>query len=224
MPTTPHLIEELAPPLGILTLNRPDKRNALSSALRADLVAALARLAADPRVSVGVLLSEGPVFCAGFDLSEFGDRDPARMAAIFAEADAYHRAVGTFPKPLVAGIQGPAPAGGFDLAVLCDVRLAAPEATFAHPEIKFGAPPLFGPLREAIGGGLARDLILSGRKIDAAEAARIGLVSRVVAAERLREETLAEARRIAEAPLRTLKSVKAQIVASFSPGTFGTGF
>ncbi len=117
-----------------------------------------------------------------------------------------------FPKPLVAAINGPAMGGGLDLAVLCDVRVAAEDAAFAHPEIKFGAPTLYGPLAETIGGGLARDLCLTGRRIDAQEAYRIGLVSSVVPLDRLLDEAMAVANSIAEAPLATLKLVKGMII------------
>jgi enoyl-CoA hydratase len=106
--------------------------------------------------------------------------------------------------------------GGLDLAVHCDIRICAEGAAFAHPEIKFGAPALFGPLGEIIGGGLARDLCLSGRRIDAQEAYRIGLVSKVVPAERLLDEALAAAGTIAEAPLTALKATKRMIIDTYS--------
>ena len=112
----------------------------------------------------------------------------------------------------VAAVNGPAMGGGLDLAVLCDVRVAADNAAFAHPEIKFGAPTLFGPLAEVIGGGLARDLCLTGRRIDAQEALRIGLVSSVVPLDRLLEEAMTVANSIAEAPLVTLRRVKGMII------------
>ena len=126
--------------------------------------------------------------------------------------DRFHLRLINFPKPLVAAINGSAMGGGLDLAVLCDVRVAAEDAAFAHPEIKFGAPVLYGPLAEVIGGGLARDLCLSGRRIDAQEAYRIGLVSSVVPLDRLLDEAMVIANSIAEAPLATLKLVKGMII------------
>ena len=102
--------------------------------------------------------------------------------------------------------------GGFDIAVMADIRIATPQAVFAHPEIKFGAPILYGLLREMIGGGMARDICLTGRNIDAAEAHRIGLVSRVVEPERLLAECKQTAAQIAEAPPAALKALKKQIV------------
>lgn len=200
--------------VGVLRLNRAEKRNALNTALRDEIDACLVEMEADDAVCAALLLAKGPVFCAGFDTKEFAG-DPEQMRAVFESSDRYHRRVAEFAKPLVVGVQGPAMGGGFDLAVLCDIRIATGAAAFAHPELKFGAPALFGPLREIIGGGLARDLCLTGRVIDAEEAFRIGLVSQLVEPEALEETCLHTARTIAEAPLATLKAVKAQIVRSF---------
>ncbi len=201
--------------LALVTLNRPEKRNALSIELRNQLDSALRELEKDDAVSVVVLLADGLVFCAGFDTKEFYDRSPDHLRAMKDSSERYHRRLAEFAKPIIAGIQGPAMGGGFDLATLCDVRIAAPEAAFAHPEIKFGAPALFGPLKEIIGGGLARDLVLTGRTIDAPEALRIGFVSQIVPASELKEACLKTARAIAESPQQTLKAIKRQIVLSY---------
>lgn len=197
--------------LATITLNRPEKRNALNTALRDEFRTALEELEADDEVSVAIITGAGPVFCAGFDTSEFATTSPAEIFSGQSSRE-YHHRLQRFAKPLVAAINGPAMGGGFDIATLCDVRVAAEGSTFGHPEIKFGAATLFGPLAAIIGGGLARDLCLSGRRIDAAEALRIGLVSAVVPGERLIEEANAVARVIAEAPLATLQGVKRSIV------------
>jgi enoyl-CoA hydratase len=199
----------------LVTLNRPDKRNALSIALRYQIDQCLAELEADDAVSVVVLAGAGPSFCAGFDRSEFFVQTPEHVQALQDSTDRFHLRLMNFAKPLVAAIHGPALGGGLDLAVLCDVRICAEDALFAHPEIKFGAPTLYGPLAEVIGGGLARDLCLTGRRIDAQEALRIGLVSKVVPAERLQSEALALANTIAEAPLAALKTVKQMIISRY---------
>ncbi|OGO52073.1 MAG: hypothetical protein A2148_09505 [Chloroflexi bacterium RBG_16_68_14] len=205
------LLIEREEKIATVTLNRAEKRNALNTQLRDEIGAALEELEGDDAVSVAILTGAGPVFCAGFDTKEF---ETTPHAEVFAGESSrrYHHRVQHFAKPLVAAINGPAMGGGFDLAVLCDVRIVAEGAAFAHPEIKFGAPTLFGPLAAIIGGGLARDLCLSGRRIDAREALRIGLVSAVVPAERLLEEAKAVARIIAEAPPATLRAVKAGIL------------
>jgi enoyl-CoA hydratase len=192
--------------IATLTLNRPAKRNALSIALRDTLVQTLHQWQDDESVRVVVLTGAPPAFSAGFDLAEFAD--PALARTIRHSSTRYHRTVWSFPKPTVAAINGPALGGGFDLATLCDLRIAAPAASFGHPEIKFGAPPLFTPLRWLVGDGIARDLCLTGRRVDSEEALRIGLVSRVVEIDRLLDEAVAVARLIAEAPQRTLQVTK----------------
>jgi enoyl-CoA hydratase/carnithine racemase len=199
-----------------VTLNRPDKRNALSIALRNEIDRCLGELEGDDEVSAVVIAGSGPSFCAGFDTTEFTSREPDHVKAVGESSDRYHRRLAGFAKPLVAAVNGPAMGGGLDLAVLCDVRIASESAAFAHPEIKFGAPALFGPLRDIIGGGLARDLCLTGRRIDAQEAYRIGLVSRVVPADRLLEEAVAVAKTIAEAPLPTLRMIKRLVIGTYS--------
>jgi enoyl-CoA hydratase len=195
-----------------LTLNRPDKRNALSIALRDAISGTLESWVEDASVRVVVLTGAPPAFSAGFDLGEFAD---AALARVIRHSSArYHRAVWGFPKPTVVAVNGPALGGGFDLATLCDLRLASEEAVFGHPEIKFGAPPLFTPLRWIVGDGIARDLCLTGRRIDADEALRIGLVSRVAASDRLLDEAHTVARQIAEAPQRTLQATKRYLAAN----------
>jgi enoyl-CoA hydratase/carnithine racemase len=206
------LLCERGDKVAIVSLNRPDKRNALSIALRNEIDHCLSELADDDGVSVVVITGAGPVFCAGFDRNEFFVREPAHLEALMESTDRFHLRLINFPKPLVAAINGSAMGGGLDLAVLCDVRVAAEGAVFAHPEIKFGAPTLYGPLAETIGGGLARDLCLTGRRIDAQEALRIGLVSSVVPLDRLLDEATGVASSIAEAPLVALKTVKGMII------------
>lgn len=197
----------------VVTLNRAEKRNALSIALRNEIDDCLRELEADESVSAVVITGAGPVFCAGFDTTEFA---PDKMQAVEESSNRYHRRLAEFVKPLVAAVNGPALGGGLDLAVLCDIRIAAEGATFAHPEIKFGAPVLFGPLREIIGGGLARELCLTGRRIDAQEALLIGLVNKVVPAGQLVEEAASVAASIAEAPLAAIKATKRMIIETYA--------
>ncbi len=206
------LLVEKGDKIAVVTLNRPDKRNALSIALRNEIDHCLQELEADDAISAVAIAGAGPSFCAGFDRNEFFVQTPEHAKALADSTDRFHLRLMNFPKPLVAAINGPAMGGGLDLAVLCDVRVCAEDAVFAHPEIKFGAPTLYGPLAEVIGGGLARDLCLSGRRIDAQEALRIGLVSKVVPAGRLLDEALVLAGTIAEAPLAALKRVKRMII------------
>ena len=189
-----------------LRLNRPQKRNALSMQTLREILAVLERWHEDENVRVVVVTGSPPVFCAGFDLSELSD--PELIGDVRHVSTPYHRALWGFPKPVVAAINGHALAGGLDLATLCDIRIAAESATFGHPEVKFGAPPLFTPLRWLVGDGIARDMCLTGRRLDAREAERVGLVSRVVADEELAEESFDVARQIAEAPQACLETTK----------------
>lgn len=196
-----------------VTLDRPAKRNALSVALRDAVSDAFDSLAGRDDVKVVILTGAGETFSAGFDLREFerSAAEPDFGPVMWASADRFHRTVAHFPLPIVAAVNGPALAGGFDLAVFCDVRIAATTARFAHPELSFGEA-LYTPLHDVIGGGLARDLCLTGRSVDAAEALRIGLVSAVVEPA----DVVAEARRFADliagAPREVLVRMKSKIV------------
>lgn len=214
-----ELLEEERPEAGValLRLARPEKRNALSRALRDALCRVLGALEADEGARVVVLTGRGPAFCAGFDTAELAG-DPSA----FADSADYHRRLHEFPKPLVACVNGPALGGGCDLAALCDVRLASTQAAFGQPQVRFGAPALYALLRECVGAAAARELCLTGRRVDAEEALRLGLVARVVAPDALVEEGLALARGIAalpgDAPLRIKRSfLDAQ------PRLFGSG-
>ncbi|HEY5888041.1 MAG TPA: enoyl-CoA hydratase/isomerase family protein, partial [Acidimicrobiales bacterium] len=165
----------------VVTLDRPDRRNALSTALRQEGNALLAELADDASIRALVVTGAGPAFCAGFDLGEFGPalEDPALAEALWASSDEWHQRWFTFPVPTIAAVNGPALAGGFDLAVLCDLRVAGPTATFAHPEVRFG-DVVYGPLHDLVGGAVARELCFTARTIDAQEAHRLGVVGQVV--------------------------------------------
>jgi len=209
------LLLDRDPPLATITLNRPEKRNALSHALRIELATAAGEIDADDTISVAILTGAGPVFCAGFDLSEFTPgKEVFQDPEVWTSGQLMHERLQNFGKPLIGAINGPALAGGFDIAVQCDVRIASDTAQFGHPEIKFGAPTLVTILTQIVGGAVARDLALSGRKIDAHEARRFGLVSNVVPAESVLGEATTYARVVAEAPLDALKAVKAALVKS----------
>ena len=202
---------ETADAVGILTLNRPEKRNALSRALRAEIVTCLDEAAANQAVRVVILTGAGPAFCAGFDRSEFTG---AGMEAVFLEANAYHRRVHRFENPLIAAVNGPALGGGCDLAAMCDFRLAATTASFGQPQVRFGAPALYDLMRAVIGTGAAREMCLTGRSYDASEALSIGLVNRVVEPPALLEAARSIAREIASLPEGLAAAIKSGFVAS----------
>jgi enoyl-CoA hydratase len=189
-----------------IVLNRPQKRNSLSIAMRQELMDCLDALAADDAIQVVVIAGAGAVFCAGFDLQEFTQAD--KSDALFSNSRDYHLKLWSFPKPTIAAVNGAAPAGGFDLALLCDIRLCDEGAVFGHPEIKFGGVPLFALLAQVAGEGPARDLCFTGRMIDAQEALRMNIVSAIVPEQELLSQSLAWAARIAEAPAATLRFTK----------------
>ena len=203
---------------GIFTikLNRPERRNAISTRMRTELSACLTEMAASEAVRVVILTGMGHSFSAGFDLKEF--KEPAKHREIAETSISYHRELWRFPKPILAAVNGFAMGGGFDMATFCDIRICSQNAVFGHPEIKFGAATLYTPLRWIVGAGLARDLCLTGRHLPAEEALRIGLVSEVTAPESLMERALELARMIAEAPQDTLLEVKAYILANEGRG------
>lgn len=194
-----------------LVLRRPDKRNALSIALRDELSDVLDTLADDAHCKVVIVTGDGPVFCAGFDLGEFADPDPDHQRRLWASSDRFHHRVLSFPVVLLAAVNGPALAGGFDLAVMCDIRVASTTARFSHPEISFG-DVVYGPLHDLVGGAVARDLCLTGREIDAAEAHRLHLVSDVVEPDQLMPLARERAALAARAPRDVIVRTKAKAV------------
>ncbi|HEX8119828.1 MAG TPA: enoyl-CoA hydratase/isomerase family protein [Solirubrobacteraceae bacterium] len=189
--------------LAVLTLDRPEKRNALSIALRYALADALDALAADEAVHAAVLTGAGSAFCAGVDVTQFGG-DRANKEHLLESSARSFGAVARFPKPLVAYVNGPAIAGGFAIALLCDVRVAAPAARLGFPEIGRHIPPSYAAARAALPEALARELCLTGRVLDAEEARARGVVSSVGSYD----DAVAVARGIADAPPAATREVK----------------
>jgi enoyl-CoA hydratase len=190
-----------------IVLDRPQKKNALSIALRDEVSDALDQLASDEAVRVVVLGAQGDTFCAGFDLSEFSVDEPGFQDRLWRSSDRFHHTVLQFPLPIIAAIQGAALAGGFDLAVMCDIRVAATNARFGHPEQRW-SDVVFGPLADLLGSGTARDLCLTGRTVDAAAALRMGLVSSVVEIEELATHAAHMASLVAAGPRDALIRTK----------------
>ncbi|HEV3135221.1 MAG TPA: enoyl-CoA hydratase/isomerase family protein [Acidimicrobiia bacterium] len=206
-----RLVLRTAPEGGVvtLTLNRAEKKNALSIALRDELSDALEDLGGDEAVKTVVITGAGDVFSAGFDLREF--RQPELADQLWASSDRFHATALRFPLPLIAAVNGPAIAGGFDLAVMSDVRVAADTARFSHPEIEFG-DVVYGPLHDIVGGGLARELCFTGRVVEAQEAKALGLVSSVVPVDDLGGEVTRFTDLIGRAPRDVLLRTKAKAI------------
>jgi enoyl-CoA hydratase len=176
------VLEERDGPLLVLTLNRPEKRNALSAALRSDLLAALARDRDDPSTRVVVLRGAGDkAFAAGADVEELAARSAWEQRA-FLQPPHIYSAVSAHPKPVLAAVNGHALGAGLELAMACDLRVAAPTAKLGQPEIALGIIPGGGGtqrLPRLVGLGRASRMVLTGEAIDAPTALAWGLVDEV---------------------------------------------
>lgn len=188
-------------PWGVrLVLNRPDKLNAISRDLREALVDALREAEADERVRVIAIAGAGRAFCSGYDLAEGQPADAWGWRELLAEDVAATMAIWRCPKPVIAQVHGYALAGGLELAMACDLIVAAEDARLGEPEIRFGSAPVTLLMPFLVGQKKTRELLMTGDLIDGREAERIGLVNRVVAADRLADEVDALADRLARVP------------------------
>ena len=201
------LIVEQHDAVTLIRLNRPEALNALNSALLLELGSVLDTAEADDSVRCLVLTGSERAFAAGADIKEMSEKSYAEMfKSDFFGAAA--RRMEQFRKPIIAAVAGYALGGGCELAMLCDFIIAADTAKFGQPEINLGVMPGIGGtqrLTRFVGKSKAMDMILTARMMDAAEAERCGLVSRVVAADKLLEEALAAAAKIAaQSPLAVM--------------------
>jgi enoyl-CoA hydratase len=203
--------------VAILTVNRPDKMNALSEAVRSEMLAHLARLEGDAGVGVVVLTGAGEKsFIAGADIGEFAGRTPFDQRWAMRSPRIFD-VMASFPKPVVAMINGYCLGGGCELAMSCDLRVASNRASFGQPEINLGLIPGGGGTQRMprlVGAGQAMRLVLSGDRISAEEAKSIGLVDLVFPHEELRAKTLELAGRIAAKSPLTLTVAKQAIRAA----------
>lgn len=203
--------------VAILTVNRPDKMNALNEQVRSDMLAALAEVEHDDGVGVVVLTGAGEKsFIAGADIGEFAGRTPFDQRHAMRSPRIFD-VMATFPKPVIAMINGFCLGGGCELALSCDLRVASEKARFSQPEINLGLIPGGGGtqrLSRLVGVGQAMRMILTGDMIGAAEAKEIGLVEMVVPHEELRAKTLELAGKIASKSPLTVRVAKEAVRAS----------
>jgi len=195
-----------------ITLNRPECRNAMTPEMQQELIAAMEEAAAD-RCRVVVLRGAGKAFCSGLDLEAL--HDPSGKVAADHRADAERiarlfRTLYELPIPTIAAVHGAAIAGGAGLAILCDFTLAVPEAKFGFPEVRIGFVPALVSVFLAlqIGDKRTRDVLLTGRHFDAAEAHRLGIVNEIVAPEALMERVRALAQTLAANSPESLAATK----------------
>ena len=215
VPSSALVLETREGAVVTLTLNRPDRLNALNVELGAALVAALRRVGEDDSVRVVVLTGAGRAFCAGGDVGQIRE---ARARNAGHELEALLRGgkeivltICGMPKPVLAAVNGPAAGAGMNLALACDLRMASDAAMFGQNFAKVGLFPDFGGtyfLPRLAGTGQAAELFYTGEMIPAAEALRIGVVNRVVAAEKFAEEVRATAARLAAAPPLAMRAMK----------------
>jgi enoyl-CoA hydratase len=202
------LIVETHGRVGLITLNRPQALNALCDQLTSELDAALSTFDADPNIGCMVLTGSAKAFAAGADIKEMQSR---QFPATFLDEFLNWGAIAKKRKPIVAAVAGYALGGGCEIAMMCDIIIAADNAKFGQPEIKLGVTPGAGGtqrLTRLVGRAKAMDLCLTGRMMDAAEAERAGLVSRVVPAAELLTVALDVASTIAAMPLTAVLAVK----------------
>ena len=201
------LVDSPADGVRRLTLDRPEKRNALSLELRDELADALEAAEGDEATRCVLLTGAGSAFCAGMDVTQFGG-DRANKERIVETSTRLFERVARLALPVVAAVNGPALAGGFALALLCDVRVAAPTATFGFPEIGRYIPPSYAAAAAALPEPLARRLCLTGEVLDAERALALGVVSEIGAPD----AAVALAARIATAPGHVTREVKRRVL------------
>ena len=199
----PAVLYEKDGPVGIVSLNRPEALNAYNVAMRDALFEALQAVRDDPDVRAMVLRGNGPAFSTGGDVVEFGSApSPVTARDVRWRRDVWGL-LHTLPKPSIAAVHGYAVGGGFEMALLCDLCVAAEDARFCYPETGLAMIPGVAGTQTTprlLGVGRALDLLLTGRWLSAAEALQLGIVARVVRRARLQAATVDLARRLCELP------------------------
>lgn len=214
------IIVEKRGKIGVITINRPEKLNALGTIVHVEGVAALDSFRSDDEIRVVVITGAGEkAFVAGADISEFAGKSASEQRNTM-NARSLFNSIDTFPKPVIAMVNGFCLGGGCELALACDMRIASEKARFSQPEINLGIMPGGGGtqrLTRLIGEGRAMEMILTGDMIDAPTALSFGLVNHVFAAEELEQKTMEVAGKIAEkAPIALQLSKEAVKFASRS--------
>ncbi|HEX7222902.1 MAG TPA: enoyl-CoA hydratase-related protein [Candidatus Limnocylindrales bacterium] len=221
MTETGELLLRQPAPWGVrLVLNRPDKLNAINRELREALVEGVAAAVADEAVRVIVIAGAGRAFCSGYDLSEGQPPDAWGWREVLAEDVEATLAIWRSPKPVIAQVHGYALAGGLELAMACDLVIAADDARLGEPEIRFGSAPVTLLMPYLIGQKKTRELLMTGDLVDAVEGARIGLVNRAVPANRLAAEVDALADRLARVPPDVMAPTKLMLNRSMEAAGF----
>jgi 2-(1,2-epoxy-1,2-dihydrophenyl)acetyl-CoA isomerase len=216
--TSPVLLEKKHGAIVTLTMNRPDRLNALNNDLSIALNEALARIAADLSIHVVILTGAGRAFCAGGDLGDIGkgreSGDAEQLAPLLRSGMQAVLKLRTIPQPVIAAVNGPAAGAGMNLALACDIRIALDGAVFGQNFAKVGLFPDYGGtyfLPELVGPSVAAEMFYTGDMIDAPAAHRLGIVNHVVPADRFEAEVQALAKKISDGPQVATRAVKQSV-------------
>ncbi|MDD9797775.1 MAG: enoyl-CoA hydratase-related protein [Alphaproteobacteria bacterium] len=206
--------------VAIVTLNRPDSLNALSSEMMNELISLFADIDADPSIAVSILTGAGRAFAAGADIKEMQPQNftDMYMSDFFAQSMQF----ATCRKPIIAAVNGFALGGGCELTLMCDIVIASDKAKFGQPEIKLGVTPGMGGtqrLTKAVGKAKAMDIVLTGRMVEADEAEKCGLASRVVAHDELMTSAMETAEMIAAYSIPSLMAAKEMVAVALESTT-----
>ncbi len=223
--STDRIVSQVSDRVALITLNRPEVLNAFEDTMREELLAALERAANDRTVRCVMITGAGRAFCAGGDIASMAalqaDNNDGVIKERMAVGGKIIRLIRGMAKPVVAAVNGAAAGAGMNLALGCDLRLGADTARFAESFVKIGLIPDwagFSSLPRLVGTAKALELMLTGERIDAAEALRLGLLNRVYPHRSFRTEALEFARRLAAGPPQTLAHIKRGVCLGASAG------
>lgn len=217
-PASPVLLEKKLGTIAILTMNRPDRLNALNNELSSALNEALTRIADDLSVHVVVITGAGRAFCAGGDLGDIGKGrergDTEQLAPLLRSGMQAVLKIRTMPQPVIAAVNGPAAGAGMNIALACDIRIAVDGAVFGQNFAKIGLFPDYGGtffLPELVGPSIAAEMFYTGEMIDAQTALRLHIVNNVVPLDRFEADVQSLAKKIAEGPQVAIRAVKSTV-------------
>lgn len=214
-PSSANILYEKKGPVAWITINRPQALNSLNRQALLELEEAVKRAGEDPGVRVLIITGAGErAFCAGLDLKEAVDKTPLEARELSRLGQRVFRLIEELPKPVIAAVNGYAMGGGMELVLSCDLAIASDNAVFSQAEVNVGVTPGWGAtqrLWRLVGARRAKMLVLTGERVSAAEAERMGIVNKVVPPERLREEAEALALRLAEKSPVVLRVAKEQL-------------
>jgi 2-(1,2-epoxy-1,2-dihydrophenyl)acetyl-CoA isomerase len=217
---SPVLLDKKHGAIVTLTMNRPDRLNALNNELSSALNDALTRIAADLSIHVVILTGAGRAFCAGGDLADIGKgrerNDAEQLAPLLRSGMQAVLKLRTIPQPVIAAVNGPAAGAGMNLALACDIRVALDGAVFGQSFAKVGLFPDYGGtyfLPELVGPSVAAEMFYTGEMVDTLTALRLGIVNHVVPADRFEAEVLGLAKKISDGPQVAIRAVKQTVFA-----------